>query len=77
MSVQVPGWDLDEYKLLLQLLGVLLIGIIILYIILSSRGEKKTTGECNVYLLLLLDPHTGRCSFYRVHCVVSDRSLLQ
>ncbi|MHA1451294.1 MAG: hypothetical protein ACTSRD_00340 [Promethearchaeota archaeon] len=40
MSFQVPGWDLGEYKLLLQLLGVGLIGIIILYIILSSRGES-------------------------------------
>ncbi len=40
MSFQVPGWDLGEYKLLLQLLGVALIGIMILYIILSSRGES-------------------------------------
>ena len=40
MSFQVPGWDLGKYKLLLQLLGVLLIGVIITYIILSSRGES-------------------------------------
>jgi len=40
MSFQVPGLELDGYKLLLQLLGVLLIGIIILYVILSSRGDS-------------------------------------
>lgn len=40
MFLQVPGWDLSGYKLLLQLLGVALIGIIVLYIILSSRGES-------------------------------------
>ena len=40
MSFQVPGWDMEKYKLLLQLLGFLLIGIIITYIILSSRGDS-------------------------------------
>ena len=40
MSFQVAGWNLGQYKLLLQLLGVLLIGIVIVYMILSSRGEK-------------------------------------
>ena len=40
MPLQVPGLDLDGFKLLLQLLGVVMIGVIILYIILSSRGES-------------------------------------
>ena len=40
MSFQVPGWDLGKYKLLLQLLGLLLIGIIVAYMILSSREDK-------------------------------------
>jgi hypothetical protein len=40
MIKQVIGWDLDRYKLLIQILGVITIGILIVYVILSSKNRK-------------------------------------
>jgi len=43
MFFEVAGWELENgrYSILIQLLGLLLIGIFITYIILSSRRNKE------------------------------------
>ncbi|MHA1339885.1 MAG: hypothetical protein ACTSRZ_00290 [Promethearchaeota archaeon] len=43
MINDVPGWDIEngKYSLLIQLLGALLIGIIIFYIVLAARKIRE------------------------------------
>jgi hypothetical protein len=36
----VPGWNLDQYKLLIQVLGIALLALILVYVALSSRGSQ-------------------------------------
>lgn len=38
---EVEGWDLDRYKLLLLLVGIVSIVLVLVYVALQSRAEEE------------------------------------